>query len=147
VIAKTLLVSMFEEFGARDTTSPCFDRMLSHIITNLSVTSLKWLILLISYDSNINDTRLAVIEYDTMSIKDLPNTLIVQEEDGDLRCLRVSAGTKQKLWEFLRSVLEKVFGPVMKAAFVCVIKKGSNFLAEQELSADTKKKKGEANDV
>jgi hypothetical protein len=28
-----------------------------------------------------------------------------------------------------------------------LIKKGGNFLAEQELSADTKKKKGEANDV
>jgi hypothetical protein len=102
----------------------------------------------ISYESNINDNRLAVIEYDTMSIKDLPNTLIVQEENGDLICLRVSAGTKQKLWEFLRYVLEKVFGPIMKAAFVRVIKKGGDFLAEQDkLSADTKKKKGEANDV
>jgi hypothetical protein len=57
VRAKTLLVSMFEEFGARDANFPCFDRMLSHLITNLSTTSLKWLILLISYDSNINDTR------------------------------------------------------------------------------------------
>jgi hypothetical protein len=44
-------------------------------------------------------------------------------------------------------VLEKVFGTIMKAAFVRVIKKGGDFLAEQELSADTKKKKGEANDV
>jgi hypothetical protein len=150
VRAKTLLVSMFEEFGARDANTTCFDRMLSHLITNLSVTSLKWLILLISYDSNIKDTRLAVIEYDTMSIKDLPNTLIVQEEDGDLRCLRVLAGTKPKLWEFLRFVLEKVFGPIMKAAFVRVIKKGGDFLVEQDkLSADkkkTKKKKGEANE-
>jgi hypothetical protein len=122
VRAKPLLVSMFEEFGARDANSTCFDRMLSHLITNLSTTSLKWLILLISYDSNIIDSWLAVIVYDTMSIKDLPNTLIVQEEDGELICLRVSAGTKQKLWEFLRSVLEKVFGLIMKAAFVHVIK-------------------------
>jgi hypothetical protein len=141
--AKLLLVSMFERFEAKAESSSCFDRMISTLVNKLSIVSLTWLVLLMSYDMPRLQLPHAIKQVDVndLKAKDLPKTLIVQDSTGELNCLSVSVATKAALWDVLIEVLVKVLGDGTKGAFDRMFEEGEKIPIDEKKKSKKKKSK------
>ena len=137
---KSLLVTMFERFGANQESSSCFDQMISTLVNKLSIVSLTWLVLLMSHDMLQLPGVIKQVDVNDLNAKDLPKTLIVQDSTGELKCLSVSVATKSALWVVLIEVLVKVFGDGIKGVFDRMLEEGEKILLNDEKKSKRKRR-------
>lgn len=142
VKAKILLESLFEIYGVMEVdSSSSFEKLMSALVDKVSVTTLSWILLILSYGVNPLPNGIISTDVDTLSVKDLSNTMIVRDENGYVTGYQVKA-KKEGLWGLLLRLLERRFGKPAKKKIEEMIRVGKNQMEKEadEAKASGKKK-------
>jgi hypothetical protein len=141
VKAKILLESLFEIYGVIEVeSSSSFEKLMSTLVDKVSGTTLSWIILILSYGVNPLPNGIISTNVDTLSVKDLSNTMLIRDENGCVTGYQVKA-KKEELWGLLLRLLEGRFGKPAKKKIKEMIRVGKNQVEKEAEEAKTSVKK------